>query len=91
MDSESDRRALLSALGGQDAITDRGLVLGILDNESSEALDIEGTVPVFTCQTCDVERYQLRKGALLNYAGMAYRVRRHEPDGTGMSRLILEG
>jgi hypothetical protein len=90
MESEADRRATLSALGGKDYQTAAGPLLGVFDNEYMEGLDTESRLPVLTCTTADaVAREAVRKGATVDIDGTTYRVDRHEPDGTGMSRLIL--
>lgn len=78
--------------GSQIARAVTGDLVVVFDNEYGDAVDIEGTRPEVTCITEDAERYGLtKKGASLTVAGKRYRIRRHEPDGTGLSRLILEG
>lgn len=92
MESEADRRAMLSALGGKNHQTAAGLLLGVFENEYVEGLGAETRLPVLTCTTEDANaREATRKGATVDIAddGKTYRVDRHEPDGTGMSRLIL--
>ena len=80
----------LRVLGGEEHDTDAGPLLGIFDHDYVEGVDVEARPPTLTCNTAAVERLQLRKGARVTVSGVAYRVRRHEPDGTGLSRLILE-
>jgi len=91
METEADRRASLEALGGQCYPTAAGPLLAIFDSEFLETADSETRVPVLMCTTADVSKLSMTaKGAQVTVAGKAYRVRRHEPDGTGMSVLVLE-
>jgi hypothetical protein len=80
------------AAGRSARVTVQGQALSaVFRNGYSDAGDTETRVPQLTCPTVDVERLQLdRKGASVDVDGKTYRIRRHEPDGTGMSRLILE-
>jgi len=91
MESLADRRTSIRALGGKDYSTAAGQLLAIFDNEYLEGLGTETRQPVLTCATEDAEaRSVTRKGAQFpDIEGNAYKVIRHEPDGTGMSRLIL--
>ncbi len=79
-----------AGFGGLTANADLGDVRGIFDHEFLNEADTETRVPVFTCATADVISRELRKGSQLVISNETYKVRRHEPDGTGMSRLILE-
>lgn len=65
------------------AIFDNGY-LGIPAAE----LDVEERGPRLTCRTCDVE--SLRKDTSLVVNGVDYCIARHEPDGTGVTTLILK-
>jgi hypothetical protein len=63
----------------------------VFRNGYLEALGTETHIPQVTLPSADVDRLQLgRKGAELEVDGKPYRVQRHEADGTGMSRLLLE-
>ena len=71
-----------------------GTLYGIYDGQyqlGGAEPGIEGTGPQLQCRTSDVERLGLRKQDLLAIAGKAdpHRLVRHEPDGTGMSILVL--
>lgn len=90
MESEIDRLTFITSLGGQLVRTDAGSFLSIFDREYLEAVDTETRVPVLTARTSDVERYVPRKGVEVTVGTDVYRVRRHEPDGTGMSMVYLE-
>lgn len=83
---------MIRRLGGKCYQTPAGDLLAIFDNEFTESLNTESRVPVLTCTTEDAERVLAdRKGTSVDVNGKTYRIRRHEPDGTGMSRIPLEG
>lgn len=92
MESEADRRAMLIGLGGKCYPTAAGSLLAIFDNEFLDAGGTETRMPVFTCTTEDAAQVTAdRKGTAVTVDGRVYKIRRHEPDGTGMSRIPLEG
>ena len=90
MDTEHDRLSLIFALGGVYVLAGDGQFIAAFDREYAESIDIEGRVPLLHCRSSDVERLSLKKGVLVTVGDESFRVKRHEPDGTGMSRLILE-
>jgi hypothetical protein len=91
MESEADRRAGIVALGGKCYSTAVGPLLAIFDNEFLEAGDTEARRPMLTCTSEDAARVLAdRKGTTIDIDGTVYRIRRHEPDGTGMSTIPLE-
>jgi hypothetical protein len=90
METESDRLASIQALGGQLVSAEAGQFWGIFDREFVESVDTETRIPVLTARTSDAEQYIPRKGAAVTVGGTVYRVRRHEPDGTGMTLVFLE-
>lgn len=90
MDSDADRLALVKALGGQLLRVEAGDFWAIFDREYLGQLETETRVPALTCRTSDAERYIKPKGAAVPIGNDTYRVRRHEPDGTGMSIVYLE-
>lgn len=90
METLADRHASIEALGGKHYPTTGGRLLAIFENEYQEGVGTETRLPVLTCATEDAEAIEVtRKGFEVTVDGKVYRVRRHEPDGTGMSRLIL--
>lgn len=93
MESDADRLAMLQGLGGIQIQAQSGTFTAVFDAAYQAALAdpaIEGAHPALTCRTSDVERLALAKGLPLTVAGVAYRILRHEPDGTGMSMLVLK-
>jgi hypothetical protein len=92
-ETEADRLAYLQSLGGV-TLTVRGQsFLGIFENPYrgvlSAQVDIEASDPSVTCRTSDVERCAIVKGDAIDGLPAPYRVKRHEPDGCGMSNLVL--
>ena len=64
-------------------------VRGIFDNEYVTALGlVDGTHPVFLASSSAVT--SAAQGDPITVGGVSYRIARIEPDGTGMTRLILE-
>jgi hypothetical protein len=90
METESDRLASIQALGGQLVSAEAGPFWAIFDREYQESLDTSTRVPVLTARTSDAEQFIPRKGAAVTVAGKVYRVREHQPDGTGMTLVYLE-
>jgi len=63
-------------------------IQGILDDEYIEDLDIAGTRPVLICRTSDVTA--VAQGTVVTINETAYTVVDIRPDGTGVTRLILQ-
>lgn len=91
-ETDDDRRAYLEAFGV--CVRIRGQPLqAIFDNDylsvGTDGVDVESRAPVLTCAASDVELLDIHKGDQVEGLPLPYEVVRHEPDGTGMSRLIL--
>lgn len=74
-----------------DAMLDGVLVRGIFDRTYVEAgggMGMSSTAPAFTLPTVDVPANPV--GKLLVIGDVTYSVAENEPDGTGISVLILE-
>ena len=68
-------------------------ISGIFDNEyigvsAGGDIDVESASPAFTCQTSDVPSAD--HGDTLVVNSVTYTVRGVQPDGTGMTVLVLE-
>ncbi len=61
---------------------------GILDKDYVDTGDISGFAPVITCASSDLTG--LARNDLIEHGGTIYRFILEEPDGTGVSRAILE-
>lgn len=78
---------------GQAAVS----IAGIFDNahlivDAGEA-GVSGTAPVFTCRDDDLATLAFgaaRRGDRLTISGVTYIVTDPQPDGTGMTTLIME-
>jgi len=95
MELETDDMRLqsLQMLGAVCLSFPGGDVVAIFDNSyagSGNDSAIEGTEPRLTLRTSDVERVAIRKGQFVTIDQAQYRVVRHEPDGTGMSTVVLQ-
>lgn len=97
METESDRLAAIQALGGQLVTTDTGSFWAIFDNnhvtvQSDTGHQQDDSAPQLTMRTSDAERAGLQKGTILKLlkSGALFVVRDAQPDGTGMSTIILD-
>lgn len=85
--------AVLSRLANMDATLGWESVQGIFDSAYAQAnvglLGMASTAPVFTLPTSSLVGDPIGLTLLLD-SGALYKVAAHEPDGTGLSRLILE-
>ncbi len=82
----------LSKLSNATALINAVEIRGIFDNETTDdGLGLAGfqsTAPQFTCATADVADVQEGDQAVIR--GATYRVSEIEPDGSGMTVLILK-
>lgn len=75
-------------LGTTATLASGATVTGMFDAASVEILNAHSVGPVFMTPTAGVSG--LAYGAALTIGGVGYAVRQNEPDGTGMTQLILE-
>lgn len=76
---------------GQTATIDGVEVNGIFGNEADVDQEISGRRPMFTCATADVVFITAGiNGSNLYINGKDYRIAEPRPDGTGVTRLILQ-
>ncbi len=64
------------------------IIEGVYTREYVETLDIQGNLPVLTGKTSDLTL--LNRGDKLEIDGAIFLYIRSEPDGSGMSRALLE-
>ncbi len=95
VESAADRAALLEASEFGVAATYKGTdtVNGILKDDFVEGLadlpaGVATSAPVFVCRTADLDAAP--EGDSLVVSGTTYTIVAHEPDGTGISKCILE-
>ena len=90
--TDEDRLAVVQTFG-MEVSTDKGRFWAIFRKPyvgaSVADLDVEERTPQITCRTIDYDRFGGPKGAAIQIGVDAYRVLRHEPDGTGMSVVFL--
>lgn len=91
METDADRLESIKALGGLRASVRGQYFWAIFDNAYIEILDgIESTTPALSsCRTSDIERVQLVKDDVIEIDGKQWRMKTHQPDGTGMSIVAL--
>lgn len=87
LESDADRLALLQAVG-EPIVLDGASVWSVFGNAYIESLDVSGSQPVATCRTSDVTA--VTRASTVVHAGITYRVAVIQPDGTGMTQLVLE-
>jgi len=64
------------------------IIVGMIENDYVDIDSISGSNPVLVCATSDL--YGLRRGDIIEHGSIAYVFIKDEPDGTGVSRAILE-
>ena len=88
MFAEDFSEFFISSELADDAIIGAATVAGIFDNQFVEVNGIEGVRPVFTCAASEVLNLGHEKTIKIN--DITYKVAGVQPDGTGLSSLILE-
>lgn len=73
--------AEIATFGGND-------VTGIFLNDYAEGDMTAGTKPIFAAKTADVQAYA--RGTAVVVRGVNYKLAEHQPDVSGMTRVILE-
>lgn len=85
-------KTVIERLSNVTATVNNISVQGIFDNAYQLATvgtyGMASTAPVLTIKTSDVPTNPVGTGVVVN--GTNYQIAAHEPDGTGISRLILE-
>lgn len=93
-ESDADRLEMIKSLGGQLIECEAGNFWAVFDAEFAEVLSdpsVETTSPALSAaRTSDVLALGINANTDVRVAGAPYRVRRHQPDGTGMSVLPLK-
>lgn len=84
----ADLDAFLSDFAIAATLPSTAVVRGILDNGFDSALGMTGSEPAFVGRSADLDG--LSYGAAITIGATAYTVRGVQPDGTGLTRLILE-
>lgn len=98
LESEADRLEMVRAVGAGAKLTKDGVEYDVIfDNAYVLAGDVEERAPAANLRSSDVARAGgFPKGTLVEVFNpfdgttTSYRVRRLEPDGTGMSLVVLQ-
>lgn len=84
--------AVFARLSNTDAVVDSIAVVGIFDTPHTLGdvgmIGMTSTQPVLTVRTADLPVEPVGKTVVVG--AVSYLVAAHEPDGTGISRLVLE-
>ena len=62
---------------------------GLFKSQYAELLGVSSYVPVFTAATVDVSAASVARGNLASINAVSYTVEEIQPDGTGVTQLIL--
>jgi hypothetical protein len=91
MISNSMTLQMLRSLGGEVIRHDAGEFVGIFEmpfDLVGDDVGVEQQQPTLTARSIDVDAIQ--KNTILHRGMDVYRVSRREPDGTGVTRLVLK-
>lgn len=91
-ESDADRLAMIKSLGGvpvsqADGSSFFGIFESAYQNALSNGVDVESSDPTILARSSDVAA--LVKDTALTVASVSWRLKRQEPDGTGMTTLRL--
>ncbi len=91
VESDSDRLAILEAVGAEDVLVDSKRIRAVFETEFVEAVlaeeGVESSSPELTCRACDVPN--VAHGSTVVARSVNYTVRGIQPDALGMVTLIL--
>lgn len=88
IESDDDRLAYLESMGEPWSCA-KGSFFAIFDRAYLTANGIEDASPALTARSSDVEALGIRKDSALTANGTTYRAVRLEPDGTGITTILL--
>lgn len=80
--------AFLSDFAVAATLPSTAVVMGVFDNGADTALGMAGSDPSFTGRSTYLDA--LTYGSTISIGGTSYTVRQVQPDGTGLTRLVLE-
>lgn len=86
-ETDADRLGILQAVGEQITF-DGAQIWAVFRNAYIETVEISGTRPTAECRTSDVA--SATSASVVVAGGVNYRVAVIQPDGTGMTLLVLE-
>lgn len=71
-----------------EAVIGGAAIKGIFDREFIQTDRIEGYAPIFTCRTDDIT--EAGHNDTITILDVAYTIQGNEPDGTGITKLLLQ-
>ena len=91
IETAADRSAMLADYGITVTKSDTSTFIGIFDNDflavDLDESEVESTEPTLLARTADVSG--LAHGDSLTISSTSYKVRGIQPDGTGMTQIML--
>lgn len=91
METDADRLAMIKSLGGVLASVRGNGIWGIFDNGNIDVLSmVESAGPSLNCRSSDVALVFMTKDDEMEINGEQYRVKKMDPDGTGMTMVHLK-
>lgn len=93
IESDATRLAMLRAVGGVTATGPRSTLVGVFDRAYIGVggdVPVDSVAPQFLARSSDIESAGISDGSTLHIEGRTYVVRSLQPDGTGMTSLVLE-
>jgi hypothetical protein len=93
METDADRLAMISGLGGVRVFAARGEFLGLLEmaHVGVGEVAVDSEAPMLSARSSDLARAGVTVGTTLTISGETYIVRSIRKDGLGMAELMLEG
>lgn len=88
VESDADRAAVLDDFGVTVIIGGTTTITCIFDNGFSDELGNWVTTPILTARTIDISSYA--RGQALAIDGVAYTIADSQPDGQGITTVILQ-
>ena len=92
-ETDSDRLAMIRGLGGVSMISPRGPLEGLFESDYVGVGDVavDSSSPRLTARSSDISSLAISSGVALQHGQDVYFVRSVQPDGSGMTTLVLEG
>jgi hypothetical protein len=93
LESDADRESMLQSLGGVSIAGPRGTFTGLLELDyiGVGEIPVDDFSPRLAARTSELARCGVTNNVALIVDGATYVVRSVQPDGTGMTVLMLEG
>lgn len=94
LETDGDRLAILTSLGGRPYTTSRGALVGLFEDEyqavDGASVDIDGSMPRLHARVSDVNRIGLQPNDSIVVGSATYQVRTVQPGFDGIAVVMLE-